>query len=75
MKVVASICVASTVNSVAQQCDKVITEEYTGMTKRGEGRSQIFAEIVGNEVTVCSSDKTGFSVTFNKKPTQVRQCI
>ena len=46
-------------------------KRYTGMTKRGEGRSQVFAEITGDEVTVHSSEKTGFSVTFDKKPTKV----
>ena len=37
------------------------------MAKRGEGRSQVFAEIVGEEVTVCSTDKTGFGVTFRQQ--------
>ncbi len=47
--------------------------EYTGMTAKGEGRSQVYAQILGEEVTLHSSEETGFTVEFDKSPTQV--CI
>ena len=40
------------------------------MTSRGEGRSEIPAEIVREEVTVQSSDTT---IKFDKIPAQVRE--
>ena len=46
----------------------MIAEGYTGMTRKVEGRSVVHAEIVGEEVTVHSSDRT---VIFDKMPAQV----
>ena len=46
---------------------------YSGMTKKGEGRSQEIAEIVGDEVTLHATNETGFTVRFDKQPTRVMQ--
>lgn len=43
------------------------------MTGKGEGRSQEMARIIGDEVTVCSSNETDFTVRFDKKPTRVNK--
>lgn len=43
------------------------------MTEKGEGRSDVFAEIDGNEVTVCPKNETGFNIMFDKTPAQVRR--
>ncbi len=51
--------------------------EYTGMTAKGEGRSQVYAQILADEVTLHLSEETGFTVEFDKSPTQVlvaKQC-
>ncbi len=56
----------------SQHCDKVIMNEYTGMSDKGEGRSQVHAQIVGEVVNVHPSEIAGWMVLFDKKPTQVR---
>ena len=56
-----------------QHCDQVIMNEYTGMSAKGEGRSQVYAQIVGDVVRVHPSEAARLSVSFDKKPTQVRQ--
>ena len=45
--------------------------EYTGMSAKGEGRSQVYAEIVGDVVEVHAKEKSGLAVLFDKRPTQV----
>ena len=47
-----------------QHCDEVITKEYPGM----KGKSQISAEMTGEEVIVNSNDP---NVKFDKSPMQV----
>lgn len=44
---------------------------YTGMSDRGEGKSVVFAEMVGDVIKIHSSDQTGLSVEFDKSPTEV----
>lgn len=41
------------------------------MTEKGEGRSDVFAEINGDEVMVCPKSEQGFIITFDKTPAQV----
>ena len=41
------------------------------MSAKGEGRSQVYAQIVGDVVEVHSSEKTGLTISFDKKPTLV----
>ena len=43
------------------------------MSAKGEGRSQVYAQIVGDVVKVRPSEAARLSVSFDKKPTQVRQ--
>ena len=50
--------------SFFQHCDEVITKEYPGM----KGKSQVSAEMTGEEVKVKSTDPT---VIFDKSPMQV----
>ena len=57
-----------------QHCDSVIAQEYTGMSGKGEGRSQVYAQIVGDRVVVKSSDETP-AITFDRNPTQVSMLI
>ena len=45
--------------------------EYTGMSAKGEGRSQVYAQILGDEVELHSSEVAGFTVEFDRTPTQV----
>jgi hypothetical protein len=45
----------------------VIAQEYSGMSKKAEGRSQEIARIVGDRVTVYSSK----NITFDRNPTEV----
>ena len=54
-----------------QHCDEIIMNEYTGMSNKGEGRSQVFARILGDEVKLQSVETTGFLVDFDKIPTEV----
>ena len=48
-----------------QHCDEVITKEYPVM----KGKSQVCAEMTGEEVKVNSNDPT---VKFDKSPKQVK---
>ena len=41
------------------------------MTEKGEGRSDVFAEIDGDVVTVHPHNETGFEITLDKMPAQV----
>ena len=56
---------------LSQHCDQVIMNEYTGMSAKGEGRSQVYAQIVGEVVKVHPNHVAGLTVSFDKKPTQV----
>ena len=47
-----------------QHCDEVITKEYPGM----KGKSQVSAEMTGEEIRVNSNDP---NVKFDKSPMQV----
>ena len=53
-----------------QHCDKVMNE-YPGMSAKVEGRSQVYAQIVGEVVEVYCNKEAGFTVFFDKKPTEV----
>ena len=44
--------------------------EYTGMSAKGEGRSQVYAQIVGEAVNIHPNEIAGLTVSFDKKPTQ-----
>ena len=54
-----------------QHCDEVIARNYTGMSTKGEGRSEAIAEILEDKVEVHSSDPAGIYIQFDKRPTQV----
>ena len=54
-----------------QHCDTVIMNEYTGMSAKGEGRSDVYAQIVGEVVKIHPKEIPGLTVSFDKKPTQV----
>ena len=45
---------------------------YTGMSAKGEGRSQVYAQIVGEVVNVQPNEEPGFSFSFDKKPMHVK---
>ena len=49
--------------------------EYTCMSAKGEGRSQVFAQIVGDVIKVQPNGESGFTFLFDKKPTHVHICI
>ena len=55
-----------------QLCDSVIAKEYSGMSGKGKGLTQVYAQIVGDRVVVKSSDETP-AITFDRTPTQVSQ--
>lgn len=60
-------CTSYTVSLLPlQHCDKVILQQYPGMTLEG----QVYAQIVGDQISV-----TGSRVTFSKTPTLVRSYI
>ena len=40
------------------------------MSDKGEGKSQVYAEILGEAVKIVPSETAGFLVLFDKKPTQ-----
>ena len=41
------------------------------MSAKGEGRSQVYAQIVGDVVEVHPTKKTGSTISFDKEPTLV----
>ena len=56
--------------AIMQHSDSVIAQEYSGMSGKGEGRSQVRAQIVGDRVAIQSTKGTP-NVTFDRTPTQV----
>ena len=52
-----------------QHCDRLIAKQYTGMTEKWDGLSQVCAEIDGDEVEVLTDIK--HHITFDKTPTKV----
>lgn len=54
-----------------QHTDKVIMSEYSGMSSKGEGRSDVYTQIVGDEVQVVANENAGSVVIFDKQPSQV----
>ena len=54
-----------------QHCDTVITNEYPGTSAMGEGKSQVYTQISGDEVELHSSEETGFTIEFDQIPAQV----
>ena len=55
-----------------QLCDSAIAQKYSGMSGKGKGLTQVYAQIVGDRVVVKSSDETP-AITFDRTPTQVSQ--
>ena len=53
----------------SQHCDKVIAEQY-GISGKGQERTQVYAQIVGDRVTVRASEDTK-GINFDRKPSQV----
>ena len=47
----------------------MIAEEY-GISGKGQGRSEVFAKILGDRATVLSGAGAS-SITFDKEPTEV----
>ena len=43
------------------------------MSEKGEGRSDVYAQIVEDKVTVHSTKKSGYKIGFDKIPTLVRR--
>ena len=41
------------------------------MSAKGEGRSDVYAQIVGEVVKIKPIDIAGLTISFDKKPTQV----
>lgn len=53
-----------------QHCDNVIADQYTGMSDKRR-LSQVYGQIIGEEVKVKVKDKACLSITFDKAPTRV----
>ncbi len=54
-----------------QHCDRIIVNEYDGMSAKGEGRNHVCAEIVGDMVKIQPNKTAGLDISFDKEPTQV----
>ena len=46
----------------------MIAQEYDGMTGKAQGRSEVVAEIKGNEVLFHIEKENGFDIYFDKTP-------
>ena len=51
-------------------CDSRITRRYSGVDEKGEGRSEVYAQISSDEVIISANEK-GWNVRFDKEPTKV----
>ena len=48
-------------------------KQYEGMSKKGDGRSDVCAQIVKDSVSVHSTEKSDYKVEFDRIPTVVRR--
>ena len=47
-------------------------EGHTSMLEKWEGRSEIIAQMVSEEVVINATGENDWSIRFDKKPTKVR---
>ena len=55
----------------SQHCDNVIMKDYPGMSDKGGGKVQVYAQIVGEVVEMLPSKEGNSFVSFDPKPAQV----
>ena len=54
-----------------QYCDRKISEEYNGLSCKGETKIDRLVQMKGNEVTLKIRNRGGWSITIDKEPMKV----